>query len=227
MQKLVFAEIFHLCFCITIQCSPNFLNPQLQRVIEMKTIQYIPDEVQIKVHAKTIKVEGPRGKLVRNLKYMDVDFELITNKETVKRKLKIESWFGSRKASATIHTAVRHAANLITGVPVGYRYKMRIVYAHFPISASIGNKNNLIEIRNFLGEKQVHFFFLCLSFRLSLDHLRTGGCLQFLCWVMFFTFRYLTVVFNVPCACFIYTSFFLKFIQVVCVVHYDFDNVFL
>ncbi|PIA26263.1 hypothetical protein AQUCO_09500020v1 [Aquilegia coerulea] len=40
-------------------------------------------------------------------------------------------------------------------VTKGYRYKMRFVYAHFPINASISNNNQSIEIRNFLGEKKV------------------------------------------------------------------------
>ena len=69
--------------------------------------------------------------------------------------MKIDSWFGTRKTSAAIRTAISHIENLITGVTKGYRYKMRMVYAHFPINASITNTNKSIEIRNFLGEKRV------------------------------------------------------------------------
>jgi len=56
---------------------------------------------------------------------------------------------------AAIRTAISHVNNLITGVTKGYRYKMRFVYAHFPINASIGANKDNIEIRNFLGEKKV------------------------------------------------------------------------
>jgi len=59
------------------------------------------------------------------------------------------------KSMAAIRTAISHVNNLITGVTKGYRYKMRFVYAHFPINASIGGDKNTIEIRNFLGEKKV------------------------------------------------------------------------
>lgn len=47
------------------------------------------------------------------------------------------------------------AQNLMKGVTVGFEYKMRLVYAHFPINANIENEGTKIEIRNFLGEKRV------------------------------------------------------------------------
>jgi hypothetical protein len=68
------------------------------------------------------------------------------------------------KLPAAIRTALSHVDNLITGVTKGYRYKMRFVYAHFPINASITNSNSAIEIRNFLGEKKVFFALLLISF---------------------------------------------------------------
>lgn len=44
---------------------------------------------------------------------------------------------------------------MITGVTKGFLYKMRTVSAHFPINAIIGEGGKSVEIRNFLGEKQV------------------------------------------------------------------------
>ena len=35
----------------------------------------------------------------------------------------------------------------------GYQYKMRAVYAHFPISCAITEAGTQLEVRNFLGEK--------------------------------------------------------------------------
>ena len=93
-------------------------------------------------------------KLVLDFKHLNLDFHLMTD-ENGKKKLKIDAWFGSRKTFVAIRTALSHVENLITGVTRGYRYKMRFVYAHFPINASITNSNKSIEIRNFLGEKKV------------------------------------------------------------------------
>jgi len=44
---------------------------------------------------------------------------------------------------------------MITGVTKGFLYKMRAVYAHFPINCIIQESGHKLEIRNFLGEKTV------------------------------------------------------------------------
>ena len=49
---------------------------------------------------------------------------------------------------------------MMIGVTKGYEYKMKFVYAHFPINVNCdkapGSKvSNLVEIRNYLGEKVV------------------------------------------------------------------------
>eukprot|EP00929_Paragymnodinium_shiwhaense_P021482 TRINITY_DN14003_c0_g1_i1.p2 TRINITY_DN14003_c0_g1~~TRINITY_DN14003_c0_g1_i1.p2 ORF type:complete len:147 (+),score=48.73 TRINITY_DN14003_c0_g1_i1:73-513(+) len=48
-----------------------------------------------------------------------------------------------------------HIQNLFDGVEKKFEYKMRLVYAHFPINANITNGGKTVEIRNFLGEKIV------------------------------------------------------------------------
>lgn len=126
----------------------------MKTILSSETMD-IPDGVKIKIKAKQIEVEGPRGTLTRNFKHLNLDFQLIAD-EDGKKKLKVDAWFGSRKTTAAIRTALSHVENLITGVTKGYRYKMRFVYAHFPINASITNSNRAIEIRNFLGEKKVY-----------------------------------------------------------------------
>ena len=44
---------------------------------------------------------------------------------------------------------------MIKGVSKGFEYKMRLVYAHFPINANITDDGTIVEVRNFLGEKRV------------------------------------------------------------------------
>merc|ERR1712078_634401 len=72
-----------------------------------------------------------------------------------KRLLKIDAHFAKREQVAVLRTVRSHLANLITGVITGIVYKMRVVYAHFPINVSIKNNGKGLEIRNFLGVKKV------------------------------------------------------------------------
>ena len=69
------------------------------------------------------------------------------------KQVRVDLWFGNRKQLACIRTVCSHIENMITGVNVGFLYKMRFVYAHFPINVNF--ENNTVEIRNFLGEKRV------------------------------------------------------------------------
>ena len=54
-------------------------------------------------------------------------------------------------------TITSHIENMITGVKTGFTYKMRFCYAHFPINVSCvkDGEKDVVEIRNFLGEKKV------------------------------------------------------------------------
>ncbi|KAL3714253.1 hypothetical protein ACJRO7_006225 [Eucalyptus globulus] len=96
----------------------------MKTILSSETMD-IPDGVTIKVTVKMIEVEGPRGKLTRNFKHLNLDFQLIKDEETGKRKLRIEAWFGTRKTSAAIRTALSHVENLITGVTKGEKAEIR------------------------------------------------------------------------------------------------------
>jgi len=109
--------------------------------------------VEVEVKGRRVRVKGPRGVLSRDFKHQSVDMFLI--EEDGQKKLKVECHFGKRKRLASIRTVCSHVMNLITGVTKGFEYKMRLVYAHFPINVNIEAKGTKVEIRNFLGEKRV------------------------------------------------------------------------
>jgi large subunit ribosomal protein L9e len=72
------------------------------------------------------------GKLTKDLSHLAVCFSLPS-----KNIVTIEIHHGSRKNVATLRTVKSIIKNLIIGVTKGYRYKMRYVYAHFPINVNI------------------------------------------------------------------------------------------
>ena len=64
-------------------------------------------------------------------------------------------YFAKSKQCSMLNTVCSHISNLFEGVQKKFEYKMRLVYAHFPINVNIVNGGKTIEIRNFLGEKVV------------------------------------------------------------------------
>jgi len=72
-----------------------------------------------------------------------------------KNKVLLAVWQGGRKHVACLRTIKSLITNMITGVTKGFSYKMRAVYAHFPINCIIQDGGRSVEIRNFLGEKIV------------------------------------------------------------------------
>ena len=108
----------------------------------------IPANVSVDVKARQVSVTGPRGTLRRDFRHVQLDV-----RRDGKNKLIISVWHGKRKHVACIRTCTSHIQNMITGVTRGFRYKMRYVYAHFPINVTISDDGKTVEIRNFLGEK--------------------------------------------------------------------------
>lgn len=48
-------------------------------------------------------------------------------------------------------TIAAHIRNMIKGVTKGYTYRLKIVYAHFPMKVTV--KGDTVVIENFLGER--------------------------------------------------------------------------
>ena len=102
--------------------------------------------VKVTIKSRIVTVEGPRGKLTKNLNHLAVCFS-----HPKKNVIHIELHHGSRKNVATLRTVRTIINNLIIGVTKGFKYKMRYVYAHFPINVNL-EKNKVtglyeVEIR--------------------------------------------------------------------------------
>ena len=127
----------------------------MKSIVTTRTID-IPVGVRFKIKSRKIQITGPRGKLVRDFKHVLVDLK----SDTTKKKILLKVWFGNKKRLSGLSTVTSHIFNLILGVTVGFEYKMKSVYAHFPINIITLNEGKKIEIRNFLGEKKVRQVFM-------------------------------------------------------------------
>jgi large subunit ribosomal protein L9e len=129
----------------------------------------IPEGIDVTIKSRLISVTGPRGTLTKNVRHVDMDIRLIKAKTN---KVTLAVWQGGRKHVACLRTIRSLITNMITGVTKvrkldaynldghghlvdlqGFSYKMRAVYAHFPINCIIQDEGHAVEIRNFLGEK--------------------------------------------------------------------------
>ena len=105
----------------------------------------IPDKVKVSLTKRILSVEGPLGKTRRDFKRIPVDLH-VEGKNIVIKSL------GSRKRDyAIFNTAQSIIKSLLKGVHKGYTFKMKIVYAHFPITVKV--KDGKILVENFQGER--------------------------------------------------------------------------
>ncbi|KAK3330360.1 ribosomal protein L6, alpha-beta domain-containing protein [Apodospora peruviana] len=124
------------------------------RYIHSEETLEVPENVKVTIKSRLVTVEGPRGKLTKDLSHLAVNFSVLK-----KNVIGIEIHHGNRKNVATLRTVRTLINNLIIGVTKGFKYKMRYVYAHFPINVNVDKNAETgcweVEIRNFIGEKIV------------------------------------------------------------------------
>jgi len=105
----------------------------------------LPQGVSAGFENGLLTIKGPNGEVKRT--FLDDRVKMRLNGRIVE----ISVFLPDKKDSALAGTWRAHVRNMIRGVTEGYIYKLKIVYAHFPMKVNIKNKEVIIE--NFLGEK--------------------------------------------------------------------------
>ena len=106
----------------------------------------VPEKVQVTLEpGGIIKVKGPQGETSRELAHPRIKIE------KKGKHLVVSSELPRKREKALVGTYGAHIRNMLVGATKGFEYKMKIVYAHFPIKTSV--KGNVFLVENFLGEK--------------------------------------------------------------------------
>lgn len=105
----------------------------------------IPDMVTVRMEGNLIVVGGKLGTLQKDLTKLPISVDIKDKKLVIKSP-------GTRKRDLAItNTAKSIILNMIKGVEQGFTYKLKVVYAHFPIS--VKTKGKEIHVENYFGER--------------------------------------------------------------------------
>merc|ERR1712080_640898 len=122
-------------------------RPTMKTVYHKSKIE-IPSECEVTIKSRTVQVEGPTWNPHKELQAHGCGSVQADDKTIM-----VEKWFGTQKELAIIKTVSSHITNLFIGVTKGFKYRMKMVYAHFPTNVQINGKGDALDVVNFIGQK--------------------------------------------------------------------------
>lgn len=118
----------------------------MPKALYVKREVEVPQGVTVKIEGLKVTVKGPKGEVQKDFSHArGLELRLENNKVIVEARL------ADTKTKALVGTVAAHVKNMITGVSKGFRYKLKIISTHFPITVKV--EKSRVVISNFLGEK--------------------------------------------------------------------------
>jgi large subunit ribosomal protein L6 len=112
--------------------------------IETQSVE-LPDGVSASLLGRTLSIKGKLGETSKRFDKVSVDLA-VEGKRVV-----ITPFSPKKKDNVIVHTVRSLVTNMVQGVTKGYTYRLKVVYAHFPISVKVKGSQVLVE--NFVGER--------------------------------------------------------------------------
>ena len=121
----------------------------------MVKIAFFKEEIEIPKGVKVslegghhIRVKGPEGDITKDFSHIRGIKVAIEGNKVI-----FSTNFPKSGTLALIKTIMSIISNLIIGVQNNYKYISKIAYSHFPCSVRVDEKNKIIFVENFLGER--------------------------------------------------------------------------
>ena len=105
----------------------------------------IPEGVNLTLNGHKVAVTGTNGEL--NYDFGHAALNIVYQENT----LRIWAENPRRKQAALVKTIASHVKNMIKGVTVGFTYRLKVVFIHFPLTINV--RGNEVIINNFIGER--------------------------------------------------------------------------
>ncbi|MCL4437006.1 MAG: 50S ribosomal protein L6 [Thaumarchaeota archaeon] len=105
----------------------------------------LPEGVEGTYANHTLTLKGPLGKVSRDFVKIRANISLDG------RAVKIRSFSTRKQHVATMSTARSIVKNMIVGCTKGFTYRLKVAFAHFPITVKV--KGDEVHVENFYGER--------------------------------------------------------------------------
>jgi large subunit ribosomal protein L6 len=114
-----------------------------------KTVQEMaismPEGVTASLHGRVLTIKGKLGEARKNFDKVNVNISVEGN------RVIFSPFSAKKKDNVIINTVTSIVNNMAKGVTKGFTYRLKVVYAHFPIT--VKTKGDQILVENFVGER--------------------------------------------------------------------------
>ncbi|KAF0988470.1 hypothetical protein HZS_1133 [Henneguya salminicola] len=126
------------------------LNSQIVKIPKKGSVLKYILLVSVLVEGRKVEVKGPRGLIKQDFSHMQISI-----KKLGRKSIEVSVWFGKRRDIECLNTTCSLINNMVRGVTEGFRYKLRLVYAHYPIQLSVDSVKKEISVKNFIGQRHI------------------------------------------------------------------------
>jgi large subunit ribosomal protein L6 len=105
----------------------------------------LPPGVTANVKGRELFMKGPNGSATKVFQRIPVDVEVQGTEVTIR------PFTGKKKDVISANTVSSIVRGMVHGVTKGYTYKMKLVFAHFPVTVKV--KDDQVVVENFMGER--------------------------------------------------------------------------
>jgi len=121
----------------------------------------LADGVTASVSGRMLTVKGPLGSAKKRFDRVHVNLEVKDG------KVNIRPFTEGKKDVVTSNTMSSLIRNMVIGVTKGYTYKLKVVFAHFPVTVKVKGKQVFVE--NFVGERSARVTDIIGECKVSVD----------------------------------------------------------
>lgn len=137
----------------------------MPKLVKIEEEIEVPKGVTFTLKDRIATAKGKQGTITKDFNHVkDVFMEFANG------KIRIWADFPRQKTVALVKTLKFILTNMFNGVLIGFTYRMKIVFQHFPITVEPPAKgSNVILIKNFQGEREARTALLIGDCKLTSD----------------------------------------------------------